>query len=619
MNIDSRRKQFSEIKRLDKNGDTARAFSLLLSAASPDDEYPVQQRCARIFTSLSKKPLQLRPLKIAILASSTVDHIIPILTYWLAREGFDPEIWAAPFDTVAATILTPNSPLYAFEPDFIWIMNTWRDTDISTMPEATAQDVTNALDGAVKKIINLVQAIRAQSVCQIVVNNADIPLREEFGNLEANVAWSFRNLLRQYNLRLMETVESGFLIFDLDHLSSVFGKSRWEDPRYWYHSKNAFSFDALGMISFHFARLIAAAKGLSSKCLVLDLDNTLWGGVIGDDGMDGIKLGTGAEGEAFVDFQHYIKALKERGVILAVCSKNDMDNAREPFESHPDMVLGIKDIAVFVANWENKADNIRHIANKLNIGLDSLVFCDDNPVERDLIRRILPMVAVPELPEDPTGYVTALQAGCYFEMLSYSQDDAHRADYYTTNATRDDLKESFTDLGEFFRDLEMFATVFEVDQFHRPRTAQLINKSNQFHLTGTRYSEIEIEELTQRQEVICRMFKLRDRLGDQGLISVVILKLDGGGELMIDTWVMSCRVLGRSMEEFIASEILEIAQSVGALTIVGTYIASKKNVLVARLYERLGFVKINGDENGSIWQLNVSQAPGWEHFIARDS
>lgn len=619
MNADIRLKQFAEIKRLIKIDYTGKAFNLLLSAASPDDGCDVQLRCARIFNSLSKKNLQLKPLKVAILASSSTEHLVPILAYWLAKEGFNAEIWAAPFDTLAATVLDPSSTLYTFEPDCIWIMNTWRDIDISAMPGANMQDVSGALDGAIKKTVGLVHAVRARTTAQIVLNNADIPLMEVFGNLGANVAWSFRNLLRQYNVLLAKAVDPGFTIFDFDHLSSVFGKSRWEDPTYWYHSKNAFSFDALGMIAFHFSRLIAAAKGLSKKCLVLDLDNTLWGGVIGDDGMEGIKLGAGAEGEAFVDFQHYIKALKDRGIILAVCSKNDIDNAREPFESHPDMELRLNDIAVFVANWQNKADNIQKIASNLNISLDSLVFCDDNPAERDLVRKFLPMVAVPELPEDPTGYINALQAGCYFETLSFSDDDGNRADYYTANAMRGDLKESFTDLSEFHQDLEMVSLVGEIDNFYRPRAAQLLNKSNQFHLTGTRYSEIEIEELASNPKTTCRIFKLKDRFGDQGLISAVILKLEKDNVLVIDTWVMSCRVLGRGMEEFIASEILKIAQSVGAYTVEGSYIISTKNGLVAGLYERLGFTEFSGDKKAFIWRLDVSQAVGWKHFIARES
>jgi FkbH-like protein len=396
------------------------------------------------------------------------------------------------------------------------------------------------------------------------------------------------------------------VIFDLDHQSALFGKARWLDHRFWYHSKHPFDFDAIGRVAHVGAQILASSKGLSKKCLVLDLDNTLWGGVIGDDGLDGIKLGTDADGEAFMAFQAYVKSLKERGVILAVCSKNEEATAKEPFLRHPDMKLGLEDIAVFRANWNNKVENIRQIANTLNIGLDSLVFVDDNPAEREIVRRFLPMIEVPELPEDPSDYVNALAAGCFFETVTFSAEDKERARYYKENAQRAELQLSFTDAADYLRSLEMSSEGGSADKFHLPRMSQLINKSNQFHLTGTRYSEAELEGFSKRDDITLRFFKLRDRFGDNGLISVLVLKQEEA-LLVIDTWVMSCRVLGRSMEEFIAAEILDVAHARNCRAVIGRYVPSLKNKLVSGLYARLGFTLLS-DENGvTTWRRDVNE------------
>jgi FkbH-like protein len=346
-------------------------------------------------------------------------------------------------------------------------------------------------------------------------------------------------------------------------------------------------------------RVLAAKQGRSFKCLVLDLDNTIWGGVIGDDGLEGIALGQGSPlGEAYTAFQEYVRELSRRGVILAVCSKNDEANALEPFEKHPDMVLKRGDIACFVANWQNKADNIRAIAQELNIGLDSLCFIDDNPFERNLIRQELPMVAVPEVSDDPTGYQVALADAGYFEALSVTDEDRERTSQYQGNKARDVLKATVTDLPSYLRGLEMQLAWKRFDKIGLQRIVQLINKSNQFNLTTRRYTDEDIIAVMADPDAFGLQLRLTDRFGDNGIIAIVIGRLQpghapgaeaGGKDLYVDTWLMSCRVLGRQVEPTTMNLIAQQAAKLGAQRVVGDYIPTKKNAMVKDHYARLGF------------------------------
>ncbi len=556
--------------------------------------------------SLPASALALKPLRIAILAANTVDHFVPILRHWLAVQGFAAEVWIAPFNTIEASSLEPSSALYSFKPDLVWLFTTARDVHIEAADEAAIEP---AIAAAMRRMASLWNAIRSRLDCMILQNNADIPTFDELGNFAGQSKLSRRNLLRRYNLELAAAAPNGVILIDLEHLSALYGKRRWADRRYWYHSKHAFAMDTYGSLAFQTARVIAALKGQAKKCVVLDLDGTLWGGTIGDDGVGGIKLGVGADGEAFVDFQRWLRGLKERGILLAVCSKNEEEAAKEPFTHHPDCQLRLEDFAAFRANWSPKVDNVRHIAQVLNIGLDSFVFIDDNPVERGLMRTHLPMVEVPELPQDVSDYIEAIERHCLFETVSLSKEDRDRTRLYRDNAARAELMNSYTDINDYLASLDMVATAADLDDFHLPRMAQLVNKSNQFHLTGTRYTEAELQNLS--RDHVVRFFKLRDRFGDNGLISVIVGKKSSGGDFIVDTWVMSCRVLGRTMEEFIILDIAAAASHLGCKTIVGRYVPSAKNKLVAALYERLGFQK-TADSNGTTdWCLPIEGGGPW--------
>jgi FkbH-like protein len=584
------------------------ALLTLLACLSSRSDYVDQARAAKTLASIDLRALGLRPLRLALVAASTMEHLAPVLRLHLAAAGFDADIMVAPFDTTVTSVLDPDSQLHRFTPDVTWLFATHRDVTLETSPEDTPDARARAEAQAVASRIVLWDSLRQRIGCLVIDNLVDLPAQDPFGNLAGAAPWGRRAMLRRYNVGLAEAAPSGVALFDLDHIAGLYGTARWDDARYWFHSRHAFALDATGLVAHAAARLIAGARGLARKCLVLDLDDTLWGGVIGDDLLAGIRLGSGAEGEAFASFQLYVKALKERGVILAACSKNDHETAAAVFRDHPDTVLRPEDFAVFVANWDNKADNVRDIAARLNIGLDSLVFVDDNPLERDIVRRHLPEVAVVDLPEDPSGFIAALAAGRWFETTGFSAEDRDRSRYYAENAQREAVRAAFVDMDDYLRSLEMIATIGGADGFHLPRMAQLLGKSNQFHLTGTRYTEAELAALAARPCSFVRRVHLADRFGDNGLIAVLVAEARSRS-LHIDTWVMSCRVLGRTVEAFIANELQAIALACDCDRVVGRYIPSAKNRLVADLYPRLGFARNGEHPDGSTTWTVETAAP----------
>ncbi len=609
------RNAHSQAKAAALRGDHPAAFAALRNSVTPDHDFVDQARVAKTLGAIDLAALGMRPVRIALVAASTLDHFAGVLRFWLADAGMAAEIFIAPFDNTVQTVLHPASALYQCKPDVVWLFATHRDIGIDVPPHAAPDTIDQAVTEAIAARQALWQVLRDRAGCLVIDNTADIPADDPFGNLAGAAAWGRRSLLRRYNTELAAAAPPGVAVFDLDHLAGLWGKRRWEDPRYWFHSRHAFALDASGTVAHAAARLIAGARGLARKCLVLDLDNTLWGGVIGDDGLAGIRLGAGADGEAFVAFQRYVKALQDRGIILAACSKNDPETAASVFRDHPDSVLRLEDFAVFTANWTNKADNIRDIATTLNIGLDAIVFVDDNPAERDIVRRNLPDVAVVDLPDDPAGYVTALARHGWFETIAFSNEDVERGRYYAENARRSAVRGQFVDMDAYLQSLDMTAAVGSADPFNLPRMAQLIGKSNQFHLTGTRYTDAELAALAARPDWFVRHFRLSDRFGDNGLIACLVLHRDGR-TLDIDTWVMSCRVLGRTMEEFIANEIRAVALMQGCSRLTGRYVRSAKNGLVAGLYPRLGFAPSHESATTTVWTHSVDRAaPGWKTWV----
>jgi len=618
MNEDIVKEGLKQAKESVKQGNYADALERIRGVARPEHDFSLQHRYANIFRSIPRDALKLQPIRIAISATSTVDHLADVLKLWLGLEGFEADVYIAEYDTMSQTVLDPESELYKFQPDIVWLFSNYRDVAQGAPACASPEQVISEVDSAVDSFAALWESLKSNSNAYIIQNNADLPAERVFGNLEGSVCWGRQNILREFNSRLARVSVPGVTIFDIDYISAQIGKAAWFDERYWYHSKHAFSLSACGCVAFQMARLVGAIKGRSKKCLVLDLDNTLWGGVIGDDGLEGIKLATDADGEAFVAFQKYLLSLKERGIILAVCSKNEEENAKLPFLQHPDMVLKLEDIAVFKANWNTKVENIREIAETLDIGLDSLVFVDDSKFERDMVRGMLPMVCVPEMPEDPALYIRTLDSQKYFETVGFSFEDGKRAAMYRENAVRKDFKNKFENVDAYLQGLGMEALVGRFDSINMPRIAQLVNKSNQFHPTTTRYTESQIERFMGDEEKICLYFRLKDRFGDNGLISALILQKQGGEALYIDTWVMSCRVLSRGMEEFINNEMIRIARDNGFRKIIGKYIPTDKNKIVEKLYGRLGYTLVSDNGGTTLWELKIDEeTQAAKCFIAR--
>jgi FkbH-like protein len=349
--------------------------------------------------------------------------------------------------------------------------------------------------------------------------------------------------------------------------------------------------------------MVMASQGQVIKCVVVDLDNTLWGGVIGDDGLDSIQISAHGEGEAFYRMQLYLRALKQRGIVLAVCSKNEMANALLPFEKHPEMVLRREDFAAFVANWNDKAINIRQIKETLNIGFDSMVFLDDNPFERNLVRELVPGVVVPELPEDPADYVRAISGLNLFETTSFSAEDAKRTEMYQAETSRREEQAGFASVDEFLQSLDMKITVGRFDPFHLPRISQLMQRSNQFNLTTRRLSEIECKALMESPSWLPMYAKLADRLTNHGLISIVTAEATPEG-LAIRDWLMSCRILGRGVESFLMNRVVEHARKLGLAQVTAEYIPTAKNGMVKDFFQQFGFKKVAEEANGGAqWRL----------------
>ncbi|WP_322996997.1 HAD-IIIC family phosphatase [Castellaniella sp.] len=557
----------------------------------------------------------LPPVKIALLGSSTLDHLIPGLRVGAVRNGFWPIFYTPDYGQYVQEILNTASGLHQFKPDtVVCALDQFHllGDDATNLPPQAADE---RLQEALATLQMLWQRAHEQFGAQ-VIQQALLPTQAPLmGHNEHLMKNSDLSLVKRLNHLIREAAPAHSVdILALDMLAEHDGLAAWHDVRLWHRAKQYITPLAGPYYGEHIARLIRARHGGSAKCLVLDLDNTLWGGVIGDDGLAGIILGQGsAEGEAFLAFQRYARALSRRGIILAVCSKNDMHNAMQPFEAHPDMLLQLKDIACFVANWQDKATNLRHIAKTLNIGLDSLVFVDDNPFERNLIRQELPMVRVPELPEDPSFYVDTVAHSGYFESVSLTPEDLQRTAQYQANLQRSALLESKTDLGAYLNSLEMVLEWDHFNQTNLPRIAQLINKSNQFNLTTRRYTEEDVGLMIQAGQGALLSLRLTDRFGDNGIIAVVIALPNHtptcpANTWRIDTWLMSCRVLGRQVEQATLQVLAQLAKAAGQQSLIGEYLPTAKNSMVAEHYKNLGFDCIQKADDGTTqWCLPLNE------------
>ena len=566
----------------------------------------------------------LRPMRMALLASHTVDHLLPAIRVAGLQRGLALSLHVAPYGLYRQALLGEDPELAAFAPQLVVLALDARDAPLQLSFDATQEQVDAAVDQRVEELRLLWRRARERFAAQVVQQTlvpADPPV---FGAFEALVPGAPNTVLERLNMAIRAAArEDGVLLMDLaspavrrDYADGL------ADPVRWHQAKQLVSPNFAPLYGDQLARIAAASTGLSRKCLVLDLDNTLWGGVVGDDGLDGIQLGQGSPaGEAFLAFQHYVAMLSRRGVILAVCSKNNQEVAEAAF-SHPEMALQRSDIAAFVANWEDKASNLRRIASLLEIGLDSLVFVDDNPAERDIIRRELPEVAVPELPDDVADYPARLAAAGYFETVSFTSDDAARGRNYALNAERKSALSQATDMEGYLRGLEMQMHAAPIGPAQLARCTQLINKTNQFNLTTRRYSEAEVERFASSSRSVTLAIRLRDKFGDNGLISVVLARPEpalSDDELFIDSWLMSCRVLGRQVEHAVLQVLAEAAHNAGYRALIGEYRPTERNGMVAEHYPSLGFEQFSGYEkaepNASYWRYQLGHSIPVHHFI----
>jgi FkbH-like protein len=562
--------------------------------------------------------LPTKPVRLAVLGSSTLTHLLPAIRVAGLRRNIWIDTYENDYGQYWQELADPGSALHEFRPTAVLLALDAHELAAGVTAAMDPEAVEAALTEITERIRATWRQARETLHCP-VLHQAALPVHLPLlGNNEHRLAGSRATFLSRLNTRLRTMAdEAGVDILALDDRAALDGLRSWHDPGLWHRAKQEVSHTAAPMYGDLVGRWVAAKQGRSFKCLVLDLDNTVWGGVIGDDGMEGIELGQGSPlGEAYVAFQDYARELSRRGVILAVCSKNDEANAVEPFEKHPEMVLRRGDIASFVANWSDKAANIRAIAEELNIGLDSLVFVDDNPFERDLVRQELPMVAVPEVSDDPAGYPIALADAGYFEGLSVTDEDRERTSQYHGNKARDALKASTTDLPAYLRGLEMQLIVKAFDRLGLRRIVQLINKSNQFNLTTRRYTDEDVIAVMADPEAFGLQLRLVDRFGDNGVIAIVIGRLQMNKDLLIDTWLMSCRVLGRQVEPTTLNLIAQRAAQLGARRLVGEYIPTRKNGMVKDHYAKLGFTIMETDAaGGSRGVLDLAGFTPAETFI----
>lgn len=590
-------------RRLAGEGDTAGAARALAAVSENEDLaawVSADRRLAKLDPTWAR-----RRVRVAVLSSHTSAQLTAAIRVAAAAHGIAAETYESDYRLYEQEVLDPSSGLYSFEPDVVVIVADQRELHLPELSGTPDDDVA----AEVSRWGGTWNLVRERTGAVVVQTSFVEPLDDALGNLGAFLPGGRRHQIRRLNLALAVARGPGVHLVDAEAVAAGVGEQSWADARYWYLSKHAVGLAAVPSLARAITDVLAAALGLSRKVIAVDLDNTLWGGVIGEDGLGGIVLGDGAAGEAYVDFQRFLKALRQRGLVLVAVSKNNAAEALLPFEQHPDMVLGVDDFVAFEASWDDKSDVLTRIANTLGLGLDAFVFVDDNPVEREGVRARLPEVGVVELPRDATGYVHALATFPGLQTVAITDEDRRRTEQYRARREAGAMEAQAGDRGEFLAGLQMSCVVEPMSEVNRRRMVQLIGKTNQFNLTGARLGDAELDDILARGGMVWGQ-RVSDRFDDHGLVAVLAASAsqDVPDDLVIDTWVMSCRVLQRTAEFALLAHLAQEARRRGFCRIVGTWVPSGRNVPARSVFEDAGFTLAEGggEEETAVWVLDLA-------------
>ena len=585
---------------------TDRTYSAYLAVANQLDRAPPDEKNKRV-------------LRIAILRNYTIEPLLPVIKGEIAAAGLHPTLYIGDFDAIARDVFDPQSDLFGFEPDFI-IITLWLEslapTVSSRLITLTSEQVNAEVDRVLVTINEIVTAVRLRSDAAILINNFPLPIYSTLGILDAQSELYLSQTTIRLNLELLRLIHRSRDVYLVDYMSLMarLGSDRGIDERYWHIGRAPISRHALVPLGREYGKFFRALSGKTRKCLVLDCDNTLWGGILGEDGPTGIQVGTSYPGSCYHAFQQEVLNLHDRGVLLALCSKNNENDVHDILHNHPDMLLRREHFATQQINWDDKVTNLLRISEDLNIGLDSIVFVDDSRFECDMVKERLPQVAVLQLSADPSSYKHQLSAEGYFDLLTYSDEDQTRTRMYRQDTERKRLHRVSKSLEEYLEGLEMVAVIGRANELTIPRLSQLSQKTNQFNLTTRRYSEGDITSFAADRDVDVIYLRLRDRISEMGIIGLTIVKFSGE-QADIDTFLLSCRAIGRGIEDALLFEVLRSAQRRGCTRVRGKYHVTPKNGQVADFYKRHHFRLVSRDEYDSDWVLTLSErktmSPSW--------
>ena len=572
-----------------------------------DGEY-ILKKSKKIKRELLESDTDYLHKKIAVLGGSTTHDIIRVLEVFLLNRGIEPEFYESEYAQYWQDVMFDNPELIEFAPDLIYVHTSNRNVTSYPAVADDAERIDTMLEEQYEHFRVMWDKIEEKYHCPVIQNNFEYPFYRLLGNQEAVLMQGRISFLNRLNEKFYQYARSheGFYIHDINYISSAYGLDKWADPFYWHMYKYAMCMQAIPEFAYNLSNIIKSVFGRNKKSLVLDLDNTLWGGIVGDDGVENLEIGQETSmGQVYSEFQSYVKAQKEIGVMLNINSKNEYDNAIAGL-NHPDAILKPEDFILIKANWEPKSRNIAAIAEELNILPDSLVFVDDNPAERNIVGVQNAGVAVPEI-GTPEQYIRVLDHAGFFEVTNLSEDDRKRSEMYKANMERERQQQNFGDYREYLLSLEMKARIMAFEPMYMARIAQLSNKSNQFNLTTRRYTQSDIEQFAADENYITRYGKLEDKFGDNGVVSVVIGRKDMTEKaLHLELWLMSCRVLKRDMEYAMMDAVVQECRTCGIGTIYGYYYPTAKNGMVKEFYAAMGFMKIGEEADGStVWQFDI--------------